>query len=143
MSLDSYRDWVLLYDGECGFCDGAVQFILSRDRKQLVRFAPLQGAYAARILERRPDLRTVDSLMVVTGQSSDGQPVVVARSEAVLAIAGYLGGFWRAIAAPARLMPDRLLDGLYDALARRRIRFFGRLEACRIPSPDQRARFLD
>ncbi|MGV3708274.1 MAG: thiol-disulfide oxidoreductase DCC family protein [Gemmatimonas sp.] len=139
---DATGDLVLLYDGECGFCDGAVQFLLARDRKQRFRFAPLQGAFAARLLAARPDLRSVDSVMLVRTAHS-GHPDVLVRSKAVLAVADALGGFWRALALPLRWMPRQAADGLYDAFARRRTQFFGRRDACRIPSAEQRARFLD
>src|SRR6266540_6486487 len=103
------RDLVLLYDGLCGFCNGTVQLILARDPKGRMRFAPLQGEFARRLLERHPGLRDVDSLILVEEGSPPAAERVWVRSEAVLAIADYLGGVWRA-AGVLRLVPGGLRD---------------------------------
>ena len=133
---------VLLYDGLCGFCDGILQFILARDQKRTMRFAALQGDYAGTLLKEFPELQAVDSLIVVQTSADDPTRRPLVRSDAVIAIAGYLGGPWRAVGALLRLIPRRVRDWGYDAFATRRFRFFGRRESCRLPSPEQRARFL-
>ncbi len=135
------RDWVLLYDGLCGFCNGTVQFILARDPSGSMRFAPLQGEFARRVLDRHPELRSVDSLILVRPGATPGEERALVRSEAVLGIADYLGGAWRA-ADVLRLVPRPLRDWGYDLFARFRYRLFGRYDACPVPSPEVRARFL-
>lgn len=130
---------ILLYDGLCGFCDRTVCFLLRRDPDGAMKFAPLQGETAADIMSRHPWLKEVDSLVLVT-RDRDGESVSV-RSEAVLGIAGYLGGPWR-LARAFRLVPRRLRDIAYAQFARRRYRWFRRLDACRLPRPEERARFL-
>lgn len=141
------RDSVLLYDGLCGFCDGAVQFILARDRAGSLKFAALQGAYARELLARHVELATIDSLILVlpasaSAQASDTETVLV-RSDAVVAIGKYLGGIWRLLSKLLQLMPSFVRDAAYDAVARRRFRIFGRRELCRIPSASERVRFID
>lgn len=133
---------VLLYDGLCGFCDRTVQFILARDPGGRMRFAPLQGEFAGDVLRRHPALAGVDSLVLV---EVDGRPLgarPLMRSDAVLAIADYLGWPWRA-AVVFRLLPRFLRDWAYDVFARHRYRLFGRYDTCPLPSPDVRARFID
>ena len=133
------NDAVLLYDGLCGFCDGLVQFVLARDAKGTLRFAPLQGDFAGELLGRHPDLRAVDSLILVTGATA--AETVAVRSDAALDLAAYLGGIWR-IAGVLRLAPRPVRDWSYDLFARNRYRLFGRRDACRVPDPAVRARFL-
>jgi predicted DCC family thiol-disulfide oxidoreductase YuxK len=132
---------VLLYDGSCGFCDRSVQFILRRDAGGSMKFAPLQGEFAARILQQRPDLRSIDSLVLVDTVGDGGNARVSIRSAAVLDVAEYLGGPWRT-ARILRLVPAVLRDWGYDLFARYRYRVFGRCDSCPIPAADQRARFL-
>ncbi len=134
---------VLLYDGLCGFCDKAIQFIVNRDRKRTLHFAALQGEFASKLLQQRPALRQVDSLVLVHSDSHGTAEQVLVRSDAVIAIAAYLGGFWRVCGLLLRVLPRPLRDWGYNALARRRFRIFGRLDDCRIPSTEERARFLD
>ena len=134
---------ILLYDGLCGFCDGAVQFILARDHTRSMKFAALQGNYARSLLERHPKLRGVDSLILVQPDAHMPQQHVSVRSDAVVAIAQYLGGVWRVLGEMLRLVPRPIRDWGYNRLAAVRFRLFGRRDQCRIPTPEQRKRFLD
>lgn len=129
---------VLLYDGVCGFCNGAVQFILRHESRHTLKFAPLQGEFAARVTGRHPALDEIDSLVwLETG--ADEQ--VYVRSRAVFRVLHYLGGFWNLLLV-FRLVPIPILDFFYDWFARRRYHWFGRHDACPIPEPDIRHRFL-
>jgi len=132
---------VLLYDGLCGFCDTTVQFILRHDRNKTLRFAPLQGDYARHVIARHPELGGVDSLILVDHDASGVERVHV-RSSGALAVARYLGGPWHLARATA-IVPRFIRDLAYDGFARIRYRVFGRHESCPIPSPEQRARFID
>lgn len=127
---------ILFFDGNCGLCQGSVQFMLNRDRRGRIRYAPLQGTTAARIVERadREDL----SSMVV---SINGQ--LYRHSTAVLLLLRELGGVWSILATLGLLIPRPLRDFCYRLVARNRYRLFGTVEACRIPKPGERARFLD
>lgn len=124
---------VVLFDGLCGFCDGAVQLLLRLDRRGALRFAPLQGETAAPWRSRVPP--GTDSILLVEGDR------VTWRSEAALRIAAHLGWPWRAAGA-LRIVPRVVRDAVYDAIARARYRLAGRREACRLPTPAERARFL-
>ena len=132
---------VLLYDGLCGFCDGTVQFILKHDRRGTLRFATLQGDFARDVIARHPELEGVDSLVLVERDSSGTEHVHV-RSDGALHVARYLGGAWH-LARSVAIVPRFLRDLAYDGFARIRYRVFGRYNACPIPSPEQRARFID
>jgi predicted DCC family thiol-disulfide oxidoreductase YuxK len=134
-------DLILLYDGLCGFCDRVVQFVLRRDRKGTMRFAPLQGAFALGVLSRHPETQTIDSLVLVRG--SGATETLTIKSAAVADILRYLGGGWKVTGVLLQLVPRFLGDAAYSAFAAIRYRVFGRYESCPVPSPAQRARFID
>jgi predicted DCC family thiol-disulfide oxidoreductase YuxK len=129
---------LLLYDGVCALCNGAVTFVLKRDRRRVVRFAALQGATAATVRAKHPGLGGTDSMIWI---DADGRMAI--RSNAAIAIGTYLGGFWGVVAAMTRLIPPPIRDWVYDLVARVRYRFFGKYDACPIPPAEHRGRFLD
>jgi predicted DCC family thiol-disulfide oxidoreductase YuxK len=131
---------VLLYDGACGLCAEAVQIILRDDRRGLLRFAPLDGEFAAGV-RRRHALEAADSIVWVEPAHGQRAERVFIRSDAALRVAGYLGGVWRT-ALVGWLLPRPLRDALYDVVARHRHNLISRAERCLVPSPDARARFL-
>ena len=132
---------VLLYDGLCSFCNGAVQFVLKRDSRGAIRFAALQGDYAREVIARHPELAGVDSLILVEPDAATGIEKVYVRSAGALRTARYLDGAWRLTRALA-IVPRPIRDWAYDLFARWRYRLFGRYDSCPIPTPEQRARFL-
>jgi predicted DCC family thiol-disulfide oxidoreductase YuxK len=128
---------LLLYDGVCALCNGAVTFVLKRDRSQTTRFAPLTGETAARFLAGHPELADIDSMIWI---DASGRPFT--RSAAAIAIARQVGGVWSTLAAAASLVPSSLRDAVYDLVARVRYRLFGRYDACPVPPSEHRSRFL-
>jgi predicted DCC family thiol-disulfide oxidoreductase YuxK len=131
---------LLLYDGECGFCDRLVQWLLARDHGGHFQFAPLQGPTALAILERHPELPSgLDSLVYVTGEGTEER--IHWESRGAFFIFRDLGYPWAVLAWP-RVLPRFLTDIGYRIFARLRYRVFGRLDTCRVPSPQERARFL-
>jgi len=134
--------WVL-YDGTCGLCDRSVRWLLARDRRGALRFATLEGAIAAEVRGRHPELPPVDETFVLVERPRSDAESVRVRSDAALRAVALLGGGWRLLAALARLVPRPLRDVAYRFVARRRTRWFGRLETCRVPTPGERERFLD
>jgi predicted DCC family thiol-disulfide oxidoreductase YuxK len=134
---------LILYDGVCGLCNRFIGFILRRDAADRFRFASLQGALAGDLLRRHGrDARDLDTVCVLT---SYGQPqeALHTRGQAVLIVLETLGGRWRLLARALRVVPRRLLDFGYDQIARRRYRWFGRHDACPLPAPGSREKFLD
>ena len=132
---------VLLYDGVCGFCNGAVQTILRLDPHGTLQFAALQSDYAAAVITRHPSLADVDSIVFVEDPDQPTEQVYV-KSAAALRVAGYLGGPWRLFKG-AGIIPAPVRDRLYDGFARIRYRVFGTHDTCPIPAPEVRARFRD
>lgn len=131
-------DRLVLFDGECAVCDATVQFLLDRDPDGALNYAPLQGETAAGILDRHPELRELDTLVLVE-QTADGESVQV-HSHAIFHMLRQLGGGWRVLAA-LRYLPRPLTDLGYRTFAAVRYRVFGKLEECRIPRPEELGRF--
>lgn len=127
----------LLYDGTCGFCAASVQWVLRRDRRGTLLFAPLQGETARPILARHPELAGVDSVVWV-GESEE----VRVRSAAALAVARYLGGWWSVAARLGALVPRPIRDWIYDQIARHRHTIIPGDPSCLLPSVEGRKRFL-
>lgn len=129
-------DHVLLYDGVCGFCARAVQWILDREADARLFYAPLQGETAAALRRLHPAIpESIDTVVYV----ADGR--VYLRSQAFLQLARHLRRPWR-IGYRLRWMPAFLLDVGYRLVARVRYRLFGTVDACRMPTGAERARFL-
>ncbi len=128
---------IVLFDGLCNLCDGAVRFMLERDRAGRLRFASLQSDAARDALARfgRPRAATPESIVVIDGDR------LYERSDAALHIATLLGPPW-SFARLLGAIPASLRDAAYAAFARNRYRIFGKRDACRIPSTAERARFL-
>lgn len=139
--MSDSRGPVLLYDGTCGFCQASVQFVLRHERRDTLRFAPLQGALGTALRARHPLLDGVDSVVWVDDPGG-AQERLLLRSDAALRVAEYLGGRWRLLAA-ARIVPRFLRDAVYRLVARHRHRIIRGGEACELPAPGQRSRFLD
>ena len=130
---------LVLYDGVCGFCDGAVRWLLARDPRGRLCFAPLQGETAAGLRRLHPqtplDLETL-VLVETTGASSR----VFLRTDALWRVCAELAGPWRLLAW-LRWLPRGLRDFGYGLFVPLRYRLFGRLGVCRIPDAAERARF--
>ncbi len=132
---------VLLYDGVCGFCNGAVRTVLRFDRRGSLRFAALDSGFARAIVERHPAIRGVDSVVFVDEPDQPGERVAV-RSAAALRMVDYLGGPWKLFKV-THIIPAALRDWLYDRFADIRYRVFGKYDSCPIPPQEVRDRFVD
>ena len=133
---------LILYDGVCGLCNRLNRFVLARDPSGRFRFAALQSPLAGGILTRHGrDPRDLDTLYLVLGHGRPDERLLW-KSDAVLWILRALGGPWRGAGA-LRVVPRGLRDLGYDLVARTRYGLFGRYDACPLPDPRHRARFLD
>ncbi len=128
----------IFYDGQCGLCHRAVRFVLAEDRAgDTFRFAPLGGQAFRAAVPEAERTRLPDSLVVVTAGGT-----VLTRSAAVRHILQRLGGLWRVFAGVAGIVPVRVLDRVYDGVARLRLRLFARpAAACPLLPKYLRQRF--
>ena len=128
---------VVLFDGDCGMCHGAVRFTLRHERDEVLKFASLDSDYARRELAERgfPE-PPPDTVVVLHGDR------ILVRSDAALRIAAHLKAPWRWLRI-LRIIPRPLRDALYDFIARRRHRWFPPPQGvCPMPGPATKARFL-
>jgi predicted DCC family thiol-disulfide oxidoreductase YuxK len=127
---------VMIYDGYCGLCSSAVQFVLRHDRRRTFRFIAAQSELGTSIYRHYGlDPRDYETFIVL----ADGLPLFA--SDAVIGIGRRLGLPW-SMGAVANALPRGVRDGLYFWIARHRMRFFGRRDTCHLPAPDERDRFL-
>ena len=134
---------VVFYDGVCGLCDHFLRFLIRRDRRQRLAFAPLQGTLAQTVLVPRGIVPSdLDSIYVIADWRTPSERLLT-RSRAMVHLLVQLGGVWRLAARGASALPASLADRVYDFVAARRYGTFGRFETCPIPSPEWRDRFLE
>ena len=133
---------LLLFDGHCGLCTSAVQFVLPRDRGGSFHLASLSSPEGRSIVTRHGgDPDDVSTVYVVADyRTSDARALT--KSRAALFVAGTLGWPWKA-ATLFGALPAVLLDRVYDLVARHRYRVVGRREQCLMPRPEWRDRFID
>ncbi len=128
---------ILFFDGHCNLCNNSVDFVITRDKKRVFRFAPLQGETAKDVLgDVNIDLEHPDSFVL----SKDNK--VYFRSTAALMVARQLGFPW-SLTSLFLVVPPFIRDAVYNLIARNRYKWFGRKETCRLPSPEERSLFLD
>jgi len=126
----------ILFDGVCNLCNGFVRFVIARDPAARFRFASLQSAAAAALLREAGVAAPMpDSIVLIAG----GRAYV--RSAAALRILRGLRFPWP-LAVALFVVPRFVRDRVYDFIAARRYRWFGRRESCLVPTADLRRRFL-
>ncbi|HSD15637.1 MAG TPA: thiol-disulfide oxidoreductase DCC family protein [Thermomonas sp.] len=132
---------VIVFDGACVLCNGWVGFLLRHDRHGRYRFAAMQsGAGRALLAANGLDPDDPASFLLIEHDVEAG-PRVSTNTEAIRRVLAGLGGGWR-LANLMALVPRPLRDPAYRWLARNRYRWFGRHDACTLPAPEHRQRFL-
>lgn len=126
---------IVLFDGECNFCDASVQFIIKRDKKAAFQFASLQSEVGQALIEKFAVPTHVDSIVLIEGER------YYMKSSAALKIARQLDGLWK-LSYAAIVLPKPLRDAVYSYIAKNRYKWFGKKEACMLPTAEQRNRFL-
>ncbi len=129
---------LLFYDGDCGFCNAAIQFVLRHERAPVLNFAPLQGSTAAQVLVAagiKPDVGPDGTLIIW----DNGQLLI--RSQAVLRAMTYMGGIWRLFSRLLQVVPKPLADLFYRLIARSRSYLPAR-KTCALLPPEQLLRIL-
>ncbi|WP_276392267.1 thiol-disulfide oxidoreductase DCC family protein [Eudoraea chungangensis] len=129
---------VIFFDGVCNLCNDAVLFIIKRDKKNKFLFAPLQGIAGEEFIKSRNiDLTKIDSIILY-----EPNLAYYSKSTAALKIGKSFGGFYQ-ILAIFEWLPASLRDAIYDIIARNRYQWFGKKEACMIPTPELQSKFMD
>ncbi|TKD65991.1 thiol-disulfide oxidoreductase DCC family protein [Flavobacterium sp. ASW18X] len=129
---------IILFDGVCNLCNGAVQFIIKRDKRSVFKFASLQSEIGKRLTkERGIDTELLDSIILI-------EPGIAyySKSTAALQIMKSFGGIWN-LTRLFTVLPEGFRDIVYDFIAKNRYKWFGKKDACMIPTPELQSRFLD
>ena len=126
---------IIFFDGVCAMCNRFVDLILRADRREAFRFAPLQGETARALLPPLAGDPREWSMIYLDERG------VHEQSDASLEVYRRLGGVWW-LASLLRLVPRFVRTPVYRLIARNRYRWFGRRDSCRVPSAEEKARFL-
>ena len=124
---------IILFDGECNFCDASVQFIIKRDYGTF-HFASLQSEVGKQLVERF-QLHGIDSVVLIENDRA------YTKSTAALRITKQLRLLWR-LCYVMIVLPKPIRDSIYDLIARNRYKWFAKKEVCMLPSEKDRKRFL-
>ena len=130
---------IIFFDGVCGLCNRTVDFVLSEDRERNFLFSPLQGETFQRIARDHPETLNVDSIFVLR-RNSEGEELLQ-RSDAFLYILDELPRF-RWLARLGYICPAPIRNFLYRLIAATRYPIWGRRDSCRLPTSEERTRFL-
>ena len=128
---------ILLFDGVCNLCNNSVQFILKRDKKRQFVFGSLQGEAGQALLKKfNLPKENFHTFVLIEGDR------VYTRSTAALRIAKHLGRGWQVVYGLV-IIPRPLRDAVYGWISKNRYKWFGKSDTCRLPSPEEKALFLD
>ena len=125
---------IIFFDGVCPVCNGFVDYVLKKDSKNYFQFSSLQSEFTKSHLALQ--YQGLDTVILMENEQ------VYLRSTAVLRILLQLGGHWTALAIFASVIPRVVRDMIYDLVAKNRYRVFGKYETCRIPTAEEKARFI-
>lgn len=131
---------VVFFDGVCGLCNRFIDHVLRHDREGRLLFAPLQGETFQEVQRRYPELAQTDSMVFWIRQ--DGQETIRVRSDASIGVMKELGGWDAVIGRFLNVFPLGLRNFGYRCVAAIRYRVFGKRATCRMPSKEERSRFL-
>ncbi|PKA15532.1 thiol-disulfide oxidoreductase DCC family protein [Leptospira haakeii] len=136
--MSEFKDPIVLFDGVCNLCNGAVNVLLDLDKGKKLKFASLQSEYAKKLIQSKTleeKIRGIDSILFW-----DGKEIHI-KSNAIIEICDKLGGFWK-ILKLSYILPRPIRNLLYDLIAKNRYRLFGKRESCRMPTPELKERIL-
>ena len=128
---------VILFDGICNLCNGAVQYVIKHDPTSIFKFAALQSDYGRQLLkENNIPADELNSFVLIQNNK------VYTRSTAALKVARQLKGA-TSLLYGLIIVPRFIRDGVYKIIARRRYKWFGKKEECMVPADNLKKRFLN
>lgn len=131
------NNYVILFDGVCNFCNSSVNFIIDNDKNNTFKFASLQSEYGRKLLEKfNLPIDSFSTLILTDGNS------FYTRSTAALLISKHLK-FPHNLYYVFIIVPPFIRNLFYNIVARNRYKWFGKKDACRIPTPEERNKFIE
>jgi len=128
---------IILFDGHCNLCNSSVQFVIQRDPNKQFRFASLQSEFGKKILTQF-NLSTSDINTLVLLDCGK----IYTRSTGALRVAKKLSGAWSLMYAFS-IIPSFIRDIVYNFIAKNRYKWFGKKEACWVPTPALKDLFIE
>ena len=129
---------IILFDGVCNLCDTSVQFIIKHDKKDFFRFVTLQSELGQKIVKHiKIDISKTDSIILYEPGLSYHY-----KAEAALLIASELSGTY-SLLGYLNFIPNVIKNTVYDYIAKNRYKWYGKKEACMVPTPELKAKFLE
>lgn len=127
---------IILFDGVCNFCNDVINKIIAKDTKNVFVFASLQSEIGQKILKHIGLSNDLDTIVLY-------EPGIAyyVKSDAAIEIAKQIGGIYSLLRI-GNLLPRRLRNLTYDYIARNRYKWYGKKDACMIPTPEMKAKFL-
>ncbi|WP_378174951.1 thiol-disulfide oxidoreductase DCC family protein [Aquimarina sp. SS2-1] len=136
MNLEGKK--VILFDGVCNLCNGAINFIIKRDKNDVFRYASLQSEIGKKLAQERGiDASKLDTILLIEPSMK-----YYHKSTAALRIAKQLSGGYPLLSV-FLILPKFLRDCVYDIISKNRYKWFGKKESCMIPTPKLKALFID
>ena len=133
---DAKNHKIILFDGVCNLCNGAVVFIINHDKKDLFRFTALQNEVGKELVFKlKIDTSKTDSIILIDGDS------FYIKSTAALKISRHLSGGYPLLYG-FMIVPNFIRNWVYDLIARNRYGWFGKKDSCMIPTPELNSKFL-
>ncbi len=128
---------IILFDGVCNLCNSAVNFVIKRDKKNLIQFAPLQSETACVLLANHkmhtPEMKSF--IFIENGKA-------YTQSTAALKVCRHLSGAWPALYVLI-IIPSFIRNGIYKWIAKNRYKWFGKKSECMIPAAELQSKFLN
>jgi len=127
---------IILFDSECGFCNKSLQYYLKHEKNKSMHFAPLNSAVGKEIKAYFEIDDKMDGAILIRDYSA------YIKSCAALRLTLYMKGLWPLMTV-FLIIPPFLRNMVYDLIARKRMKIFGRVESCALISEEDKKRFLD
>ena len=127
---------IILFDGVCNLCNGAINFVIKRDNSNVFKFAPLQENSGILLLKKYAiNPQKLDTIILIENDR------VYLKSSAALRISKKMSNLWPLLYV-CIVLPKFLRDAVYDYIAKNRYTWFGKKDECMIPSPTTKDKFL-
>jgi predicted DCC family thiol-disulfide oxidoreductase YuxK len=127
---------IILFDGECILCNGFVQWLLKKDKKDIFRFVALQSNKGKTFIS---NFKLPDDLSTVLLIRGDGK--IFSYSDVIIEAGMLLGGFYSVLIF-LKIIPRSIRNLVYNWIAKNRYKWFGKRDTCMIPGPDIREKFI-
>ena len=132
--IESHK--IILFDGVCNLCNGAINYVIKRDPNNVFKFAALQSEIGQELTAKfKIDGSKIDSIILIDGDKH------YEKSTAALYIAKHLSGAYPLLFGFI-IVPKFIRNAVYDYVARNRYKWFGKKDKCMIPTAELKNKFL-